>query len=214
MNDSLLVCELFKSIQGESTHAGRICSFVRLAGCNLECSYCDSGYARSGGILMRIDDIAQKLHEFSTGLVEITGGEPLLQQGTPALVRNLSARHETVLVETNGSLDISVLPKKCIRIVDVKCPSSGMAHSFLERNIASLRPDDEVKFVIGSREDFDFACAFIVRHALREKAVLLFSPVSGALPPADLAQWIIDCDAPVRLQLQLHKILWGNRRGV
>lgn len=163
---------------------------------------------------MPIPAIIEKVEDFSTGLVEITGGEPLLQQGTAALIRKLIAQHETVLVETNGSLDISILPKECIRIVDVKCPSSGMAHSFLERNIASLRPHDEVKFVIGSREDFDFALAFIGRHVLQKKAELLFSPVSGSVPPEELARWILESNAPVRLQLQLHKILWGDRRGV
>lgn len=214
MNDSLLVCELFRSIQGESTHAGKICTFVRLSGCNLDCSYCDTSYARTGGILMPITSIVEKIRDLKTGLVEITGGEPLLQQGTAVLVRELCALHATVLVETNGSLAIDVLPPECIRIVDVKCPSSGMSHSFLDRNIASFRPSDEVKFVIGSREDFDFAIAFIGRHALQDRVTLLFSPVGGLLPPSELAQWILDSSAPVRLQLQLHKILWGDRRGV
>ncbi len=214
MNDSLLVCELFRSIQGESTHAGKICTFIRLSGCNLECSYCDTSYARTGGILMPIATIVEKVRSLKSGLVEITGGEPLLQQGTAALARELCALHETVLVETNGSLAVDVLPRECIKVVDVKCPSSGMSHSFLERNVASLRQHDEVKFVIGSREDFDFAMAFIGRHTLQDRAMLLFSPVNGSLPPSELAQWILDSSAPVRLQLQLHKILWGDRRGV
>ena len=206
--------ELFRSIQGESTRAGMPCSFVRLSGCNLECSYCDTAYAREGGILIPIASIVERVGRFGTGIVEITGGEPLLQQETATLARELGARHEKVLVETNGSLDIGGLPAGCVRIVDVKCPSSGMHHSFLERNIAVLKRDDEVKFVIGSREDFDFALAFIDRHALQNRAILLFSPVTGTLPPSDLAQWILDSNAPVRLQLQLHKILWGDRRGV
>ncbi|MBN1760076.1 MAG: radical SAM protein [Chitinispirillaceae bacterium] len=214
MSESLLVCELFRSIQGESTYAGTVCSFVRLAGCNLECHYCDTSYARSGGILMTIASIVEKICGFGTGLIEITGGEPLLQQGTSALIRDFLERKKTVLMETNGSLDIGVVPNGCIRIVDVKCPSSGMQHSFLERNIAELKRDDEVKFVIGSREDFDFSLAFIGKHSLEKRAILLMSPVTGMLPSSDLAQWILDSNVPVRLQLQLHKILWGDRRGV
>jgi 7-carboxy-7-deazaguanine synthase len=214
MNDSLLICEVFKSIQGESTFAGRLCSFIRLSGCNLECSYCDTAYARSGGRLMSFEAIFKKIDLYTTELVEITGGEPLLQQGVAAFARELVKRRKTVLLETNGSLDIGVLPQECIRIVDVKCPSSGMQHSFLERNIAHLHQKDEVKFVLGSRGDFEWALSFIDRHSLDKKCTLLFSPVTGALPPADLAEWIIDTNAPVRLQLQLHKILWGDRKGV
>ena len=215
MSEPLVVNELFRSIQGESTFAGRICSFVRLAGCNLDCSWCDTSYAaRPEGTLMSIEAIVAAVKEFAAPVVEITGGEPLLQPGTAPLARALGTCFKTVLVQTNGSRDVGVLPSECIRIVDVKCPSSGMEHSFLESNLALLTPLDEVKFVIGSRGDFDFAVAFIERHALQDRVLPLFSPVAGTVPPADLAQWILDSNAPVRLQVQLHKILWGDRRGV
>jgi 7-carboxy-7-deazaguanine synthase len=214
MNNSLLICELFKSIQGESTHAGRLCVFVRLSGCNLFCSYCDTSYARYGGRVVSFSALFEQIENYSCDLVEITGGEPLLQQGTVEFTRQLLALGKTVLVETNGSLDIGVLPAGCIRIVDVKCPSSGEEHSFLERNISHLCRSDEVKFVLGSKEDFNWALAFVERHALHGKSSVLFSPVTGKVSPAALAQWIIDANAPVRLQLQLHKIIWGERRGV
>lgn len=214
MNNSLLVCEIFRSLQGESTNTGRICAFIRLAGCNLECSYCDTPYARSGGRMMSIEAILGVINGYATQLVEITGGEPLLQQGTVHLARQLLACRKTVLIETNGSLDIGPLPPECIRIVDIKCPSSGMQHSFMERNISRLRSGDEVKFVIGTREDFDWALSYVKHHSLESKCTILFSPVGGRLLPEELAQWILDADAPVRLQLQLHKILWGDKRGV
>lgn len=214
MNETLLVCEIFKSIQGESTHAGRLCAFVRLSGCNLFCSWCDSSFARYGGKVMSFKEILEKIGEFSCDLVAITGGEPLLQKGTADLARRLLDRGKTVLVETNGSLDIGALPSGCIRIVDVKCPSSGEERSFLERNLAHLHHGDEVKFVLGTREDFDWALAFVERHGLSGRLTVLFSPVSGKIPPAKLAQWIIETNAPVRLQLQLHKIIWGEKRGV
>lgn len=214
MSDALLICELFKSIQGESTHAGRICAFVRLSGCNLSCSYCDSSYARSGGKMMSFSLLEETIAGMSCDLVEITGGEPLMQKGTARFAKRLLSSGKSVLVETNGSFDIGVLPSGCIRIVDVKCPSSGMSHSFLERNIARFRRKDEVKFVIGTREDFEWAVSFVGVHALAEKVTVLFSPVTGSMPPADLAEWIIEENLPVRLQLQLHKVIWGNRRGV
>ncbi|MBN1306469.1 MAG: radical SAM protein [Chitinispirillaceae bacterium] len=214
MNDSLLVCEFFKSIQGESTHAGRTCVLVRLSGCNLFCSYCDTPYARYGGKVVSFEALLEQIEAYSCGLVAITGGEPLLQQGTAAFARRLLALGKTVLVETNGSLDIGVLPEGCIRIVDVKCPSSGEEHSFLERNISRLRRSDELKFVLGTKEDFDWALAFIERHDVPENQTVLFSPVAGKVSPADLARWILDANATVRLQLQLHKIIWGERRGV
>ena len=186
MSDSLLVCELFKSIQGESTHAGRICVFVRLSGCNLFCSYCDTSYARYGGKIMTFEALLERIEAFSCDFVEITGGEPLLQQGTVAFVHQLLVLGKTVLIETNGSLDIGVLPDGCIRIVDVKCPSSGEEHSFLERNISRLRRSDELKFVLGTKEDFDWALAFIEYHDLPENQTVLFSPVTGKV-------WAIEC---------------------
>jgi 7-carboxy-7-deazaguanine synthase len=214
MNDLLYICELFKSIQGESTHAGSICAFVRLAGCNLSCSYCDTKYAAAGGRAMTIDSIVAAVNKYDCSLVEITGGEPLMQNATPLLADQLLAGGKTVLIETNGSFDIGVLPQGCIRIIDVKCPGSAMGGSFLMQNIEHLTKRDEMKFVLGSYEDFDWALTFIKDHRLHEKATLLFSPVTGTIVPADCAQWILDTNAPVRLQLQLHKMLWGDKRGV
>lgn len=215
MSDTLLICELFKSIQGESTFAGRVCTFIRLAGCNLSCSYCDTSYARRGGKVISIATLIDEVEALSCDLVEITGGEPLMQQGTADFAKKLLDAGKTVLVETNGSFDIGILPQNCIRIVDVKCPSSGMSHSFLERNIVQLHPRDEVKCVVGDRDDFKWALSFIRRHRLPDKVVVLFSPVMGKVQPTQLASWILEENAPVRLQLQLHKIIWGqDARGV
>lgn len=215
MSDTLLVCELFKSIQGESTRAGCVCTFIRLAGCNLSCTYCDTTYARSGGRVVSFAELLKEVEVFSCDLVEITGGEPLMQPETAAFAKILLETGKSVLIETNGSFDIGILPDNCIRIVDVKCPSSGMSHSFLERNIAQLHPCDEVKCVISDRDDFEWALSFVRLHRLSDKVVVLFSPVTGRIQPAQLASWILEENAPVRLQMQLHKIIWGeNVRGV
>jgi len=207
----LKVIEQFKSIQGESTYAGALCSFVRLEGCNLSCSYCDTAYARSGGVSKSLEEIASVVDAHGCKVVEITGGEPLLQGETAELCRGLLEKKYTVLVETNGSLDIAGLPQGCVRIVDVKCPGSAMAGSFLESNIAALRPADELKFVLSHAEDFAWALRFVVSRSLHERCTVIFSPASGLLPPRDLAQWIIDASAPVRLGLQLHAIIWGSQ---
>lgn len=214
MSKSLLVCELFKSIQGESTFAGCVCGFIRLSGCNLSCSYCDTAYAASGGTLRTIDELVAAATAFDCSIIEITGGEPLMQSSTPDLAAALIKKGKTVLVETNGSFDIGVLPDACVKIVDVKCPSSGEAGSFLVRNLAHLSPHDEIKFVIGSREDFDWAVSFVREHALEHQFTLLFSPLAQAQNPAGLAAWILESGLPLRLQLQLHKIIWGDKRGV
>lgn len=211
---TLRVCEIFKSLQGESTYAGLPCSFVRLTGCNLTCVYCDTAYAREDGVVMQIDNIVERVVEQRSPLVEITGGEPLLQQGVPQLCTALMALGKRVLVETNGTQDIGVLPLGVVKIVDVKTPASGMGDSFLERNITQLAEHDELKFVLGSRADFDWATAWVDRFGLWEKVVILFSPVAGAITTAELAQWIIAAHVPVRLNVQLHKLIWGNRRGV
>jgi 7-carboxy-7-deazaguanine synthase len=215
MSDTLRIAELFKSIQGESTRVGCVCAFIRLAGCNLSCSYCDTSYARRGGKVVTFAALIEEVEALACDLVEITGGEPLLQQGTGDFVKILLDRGKTVLVETNGSFDIGILPDKCIRVVDVKCPSSGMSHSFLEPNIGQLHPHDEVKCVIGDRDDFEWALSFIRRYQLSDKVVVLFSPVTGKVQPVQLASWILEENAPVRLQLQLHTIIWGQDiRGV
>lgn len=214
MSSTLRVCEIFRSIQGESTRAGVVCIFVRLSGCNLNCSYCDTVYAGKEFSIMTVSEVVDRVATFSGDTVEITGGEPLLQSATPELAERLVAEGKTVLVETNGSIDIGVLPAGCVKIVDVKCPSSGMCGSFLEDNIGRLESGDEVKFVIGSAADLDWAGSFVRNASLCDRCTVLFSPVASSVAPADVAQWILEYDLPVRLQVQLHKIIWGDRRGV
>ncbi len=209
MSKTIEVCEIFKSIQGESTHTGRICVFVRLSGCNLRCSYCDTIYAHTAGTQWGILDVVEAVQALNCQLVEITGGEPLLQPNTPRLCEELIARGHTVLVETNGSRDISSLPSGCIRIIDVKTPDSGESESFLLRNIEFLSSQDEVKFVISSRTDFEWACRFAQEHKLASRCTALLSPNTQQLPVAQLADWIIDADISMRLGIQLHKIIWG-----
>lgn len=210
----LRVCEIFKSIQGESTWAGTVCSFVRLSGCNLRCAYCDTEYARDEGEERPIDAIVDEIRAHRTAIAEITGGEPLLQPETPRLCERLLDLGYTVLVETNGSQDIAVLPLGVKRIVDIKCPSSGHEGSFLAANYGHLRAGDECKFVLSDQEDFSWALETVRREALHEAVPVIFSPNTALLAPKDLAQWIIDENAPVRLGLQLHKVIWGERRGV
>ena len=212
----LSVSEIFYSLQGESLYAGLPCAFVRLAGCNLRCRYCDTTYAYEGGAIMEIPDIINKVESFNCQLIEVTGGEPLLQKNTPALVSNLLDRGHTVLIETNGTLDIQAIDPRCIRIVDIKCPGSGESAKTRFSNFEHLSPRDQVKFVITDRADYEYA-----RNLLSDKwqnqppVSVLFSPAFGMLDPAVLAEWILDGHLPVRLQLQLHKILWPTaERGV
>lgn len=203
------VSETFASIQGESTYAGMPCFFIRLAGCNLRCSYCDAAQALEGGVERDIPSLAEAFRRSGLSLAEITGGEPLLQAETPALARALlEAGAKPVLVETNGSLDIGVLPEGTVAVVDVKCPGSGAGDSFKPINLERLRPRDEVKFVLSDRTDFDWAAAFVRRHDLSVRCgAVLFSPVAGRLAPRELAEWLMEARLPVRLQLQLHKAL-------
>lgn len=211
---SLEITEIFRSIQGESSWAGLPCTFVRLTGCNLRCSYCDTRYAYGEGRLMEIGDILDRVRELGCGLVEVTGGEPLVQEETPALVRKLIEDGYTVLLETNGSLDIGAVDARCARIVDIKCPSSGMAGRNDLRNLERLGDRDELKFVIGDRRDYEFAKEILAKlPAAGLKAG--FSPVFGTLSPRLLAGWILEDRLPVRLNIQLHKIIWDpEARGV
>jgi 7-carboxy-7-deazaguanine synthase len=203
------VCEQFKSIQGESTYAGMPCSFIRLSGCNLRCSYCDTPYAAGPGTPLSVAAVVDVVAGHGVTLAEVTGGEPLLQDETPELCRRLLEKGYTVLVETNGSLDISALPAGCIRIMDVKCPMSGMAGSLREANIDSLGPRDEVKFVISGKDDFLWAREFVLSRGLHGRCTVLFSPVQGRCAPRELSGWILEASAPVRLGLQLHHYIWG-----
>jgi 7-carboxy-7-deazaguanine synthase len=208
----LAICELFKSIQGESTFAGEVCSFVRLAGCNLSCSYCDTAYANQPGCgrQMSIDEVTAWVGSQQNRLVELTGGEPLVQKDTAGLAARLCDDSYTVLVETNGSQDISVLPDQCVIIMDVKCPSSGMADSLYLPNLDALTANDECKFVISDRSDFDWACLFLTKNRLTSICTVIFSPYLATLPAKNLAEWIIETNPGARLGLQLHKCMWGE----
>lgn len=208
--------EIFYSIQGESTYAGKPCVFVRLSGCDLRCSWCDTSYAFSEGHKMSIEDVLQRVDEYESPLVEVTGGEPLLQEDVYALMDRLLEGGRTVLLETGGQVDVSRVPGAVIKVMDVKCPASGESGKVEWANIDRLGSRDQVKFVIQDRADYEFARETLTRHALdRRCAAVLFSPVHGVLNPKDLSEWILEDRLAVRLQLQLHKHIWGaNVRGV
>ena len=214
--DSVRVYEIFRSIQGESTWAGLPCTFVRLTGCNLRCSYCDTRYAYEGGEEMAVDDVVQKCAEFGVPLVEVTGGEPLLQPGCIRLVNALLARAWPVLVETNGSVWAGDLPPAAVKVLDFKCPGSGMADRNDWRNVQALTPRDEVKFVIGDRSDYEWSRDAAARHELPARCrQVLFSPVFGKIEPRRIVEWILGDSLNVRFQLQLHKYIWpGGQKGV
>jgi 7-carboxy-7-deazaguanine synthase len=212
----LTVYETYESIQGESTHVGRPCTFVRLAACDLRCRWCDTPYAFTGGTKMSVDDVLAAVEALGCRLVEITGGEPLLQADVYALMDRLIDRGYEVLVETGGHISIERLPARVVAIIDVKCPGSGEAGRMHWPNLDLLRPTDEVKFVIADRADFDYADEVVRRCDLTNRArAVLFSPVHGVLAPPELARWILESRLPVRLQLQAHKYVWSpDARGV
>ena len=212
----LTVNEIYLSVQGESTHVGRPCVFVRLTACDLRCRWCDTPYAFTGGRKMSIDEIAGEVERHGTPLVEITGGEPLLQPDVYPLMERLLARGHGVLLETGGHVPIDEVPEPVVAVVDVKCPGSGEAAHMHWPNLEQLSPHDEVKFVIADRVDFDYAADVVGRFKLSEcTAAVLFSPVHGELDPATLAKWILDARLPVRLQIQAHKYIWSpEARGV
>ena len=212
----MLISEIFASIQGESTYAGLPCVFVRTGGCNLSCSYCDTSYAREGGTELSVDYIIKEVENFNTELVEITGGEPLLQKDTPLLAEKLLRKNFNVLVETNGSLDISILPEKSVAIMDIKCPGSNMSDMMDWKNIEKLRSGDEIKFVIQDRGDYVWSVEKIKQYKLENKKnPILFSCVFSKLPPENLVKWILEDRLKVRFQLQMHKYIWEpDRRGV
>jgi len=218
----VVITEIFKSIQGEGTRAGLACIFVRLTGCNLRCTWCDTAYAFYGGTKMPVDDVVQRVRELAgpaadrIALVEITGGEPLLQPGTPELTAKLLADGYTVMIETSGERFVGGLPREAIKIVDVKCPDSGEPDTFDMANLGAIDKKDEIKFVISSRRDYEFARDFTQQHRLSERVrEVLFSPVfpdpEGKWPglnARELAEWILADRLPVRLGLQLHKFIW------
>lgn len=211
----LKVNEIFESIQGESTYAGLPSVFVRLSGCNLRCSYCDTQYAYGKGEELAVGEVLRKVEGFNPSLVEITGGEPLLQKEVHSLAEKLLARNYKVLVETNGSIDTGRLNKRAVKILDLKCPDSGMSDRMDWSNLEKLSPEDEIKFVLCSRGDYNWAKEIISRHSLNKDHILLMSPVKGKLAPAKLAKWILEDDLKARLQLQIHKYIWpGEKRSV
>ena len=206
-----MVNEIFYSIQGESSYAGRPCAFVRLAGCNLRCSYCDTRYAYEEAEEMGIETILKRLSTYECPLVEITGGEPLIQKETPYLVKRLLETGYKVLVETNGSLDIGQIDDRCIRIVDIKCPLSGEAEKNDLKNLEKLTDNDELKFVLSGREDYEYAKEVLTHINLTPSRMnrIHFSPVFRKIETKVLAKWILDDHLKVRLHVQLHKIIWG-----
>lgn len=212
----LTINEIFHSIQGESTHAGRPCVFVRLTACDLRCSWCDTPYAFYEGRKMTVDQVVSDVAAYGCPVVEITGGEPLLQPDVYPLMHELLERGHTVMLETGGHRSIARVPAEVIRIIDVKCPGSGEAGKNDWTNLDLLTPTDEVKFVLKDRADYEFARDVMSRHALAGRcAAVLFSPVHGVLAAKDLAAWILEDRLPVRLQLQAHKYIWSaDARGV
>ena len=208
--------EIFYSVQGESTYAGRPCVFVRLTACDLRCSWCDTPYAFHEGRKVSVEDVVSQVRAYGCGLVEITGGEPLVQRDVYPLMSALVDQGHEVLIETGGHLSVAEVPEPIVRIVDVKCPGSGEAEKTHWPNLDALRAKDEVKFVIRDRRDYEYARDVVARHDLIPRvAAVLFSPVHGVLAPADLAAWILEDRLAVRLQLQAHKYIWTpDTRGV
>lgn len=212
----LTVNEIFYSIQGESTYAGRPCVFVRLTACDLRCSWCDTPYAFYEGRKASVDEVVREVERYGCPLVEITGGEPLLQEDVYALMDRLLAGGKTVLVETGGHISVARVPPAVVKIVDIKCPGSDEAARNDWGNLERLTARDEVKFVIKDRADYEYARTVLVGHGLERRcAAVLFSPVHGVLDPKDLAAWVLEDGLPVRVQLQVHKYIWGtDARGV
>lgn len=223
----LRVNEIVHSVQGEGTRAGLRCVFIRLTGCHLRCTYCDTEYAFHEGTWMTLDEILERVRTFECPMVEVTGGEPLLQPNVYPLMERLLDEFETVLLETSGAISIAKVDRRVVRIVDFKCPSSGEVERNDWGNIDLLAPSDEVKFVIGTRADYEWAREAVRKHDLPSRCPVLFAPVTGRpgvdsltpgkghLEPARLAEWLLEDRLDVRLGLQLHKIVWpGATRGV
>ena len=206
------VHEIFKSIQGESTYAGLLCTFIRFAGCNLTCSYCDTIEAQTTkqATAMSLNEIVRRVDMLDCPLIELTGGEPLLQDNIIPLTNKLLEHNYTILIETNGTLSIQGFDDKIRFIMDVKCPGSGMTNSFLDSNIDFLKPIDELKFVLTDRNDYIWAKDFIIKHHLINRCNILLSPVWSSIELRDIAEWIREDNlSGVRLQIQLHKLIWG-----
>ena len=208
-HDTLVIKEIYRSIQGESTWAGFPCVFVRLAGCDLRCVWCDAAHAFTGGRRMAVAEVVAEAEGLGCPLVEVTGGEPLLQAGVHPLMAALLDRGLRVLIETGGHLDISGIDPRVHRIIDVKCPGSGESERVRWENLSALRAGDQVKFVLASRADYDWAREVIRRHDLTGRSEVLLSVAHGLLAPVDLAAWMLEDHLPARLQLQIHKYIWS-----
>ena len=212
---TLVIHEIYRSLQGESTFAGLPCDFVRLTACHLRCAYCDTPHAFNQGETMSVDDVVARTLALGDDLVEITGGEPLLQFEVYPLMSRLADAGKTVLLETSGALDTSAVDPRVLVILDLKTPGSGEVEANVWSNIERLKPGDELKFVLCDRADFDWAVNVVREHRLTERCPVLFSAAFGQVNPTELAGWILESHLPVRLQLQQHKILWDpNARGV
>ena len=206
----LKINEIFKSIQGESTYAGLPCTFIRLAGCNLRCTYCDTNYAYYHGRELSDKEIISKIEEYGVRCVEFTGGEPLLQEETPPLIKTLLDKGYDVLIETNGSICIGCLDKRITVIMDLKTPKSGMSERMNFKNLDFLKENDEIKFVLMDESDYIWAKDIIKKHHITDKfKKILMSPAYSVLQPKALASWILRDNLPVRLQLQIHKYIWA-----
>jgi len=209
----LRITEIFYSLQGESRSVGLPTVFVRLTGCPLRCGYCDTAYAFQGGQWLELDDILAQISALNCQTVCVTGGEPLAQKTCPELLKRLCDEGYQVSLETSGALDISIVDERVVTVMDLKTPSSGEMEKNLYSNIAHLRKHDQVKFVISQREDFDWACEQIQQYELSKRCEILFSPVFEKLEPKQLADWILAEHLAVRMQVQLHKLLWGDKPG-
>lgn len=213
--ERLRITEIYPSIQGESTHAGKPCVFVRLTGCNLRCTWCDSAFTFTGGQWRMLSEVVDEASSHGIRTVEVTGGEPLLQPAAIPLMQRLLDRGHEVLLETSGSLSIERVPEAVHVILDLKPPDSGEVERNLWENLALLRPHHEVKFVIASRRDYEWARDVLRQHQLAERCTVLISPAWGLVPLADVAAWIVEDKLPVRFQVQLHKVVWDPAaRGV
>lgn len=212
---ALKVTEIFYSIQGESTYVGQPCVFIRLTGCPLRCTWCDTDYSFYGGTSHSIDELLAKVREYGCQLVEVTGGEPLAQPGVFPFITRLCDAGYTVLIETSGAIDVRPVDQRAKLILDVKCPGSGMTDRMHWPNLDHLAAKDEVKFVLASRQDYEWARGIVAQYRLVERCTVLFSPAFGSLDLRQLAEWILADRLPVRFQLQMHKYIWApDMRGV
>ncbi len=213
VNDSLRISEIFFSLQGETSRVGLPTVFVRLTGCPLRCAYCDTTYAFTGGQTMSLDAILAEVARHAPRYVTVTGGEPLAQKNCLLLLRALCDAGYKVSLETGGALDVSEVDARVVKVLDIKTPASGEVERNLWSNLAHLAPHDEIKFVLCDEADYQWAKQVMLEHKLAQRCAVLFSPAQGQLDPRDVAEWILRDHLPVRLQVQLHKLLWGNEAG-